>query len=173
MSEVLNNVFYLGIGMMIGLVLGWTLRTMRYTQQVRNMLARRDQHGWYTHKISLGIVVAFTAGAAIWTGVVNSQLQKNQDCTEKAVNGLVISLNERTSLSTKLNLASAEKDKAFSTLFTAILSQPQPPENELRELFRDYANKLNRYNGLQDSQRTTQDANPFPESVDYKSCLRK
>jgi hypothetical protein len=171
MTEILNNALYILVGMLLGLFLGWTLRTMQYAREARDHARKLNEHGWITRRLSLVVVLLLTATAAIWTGVVNTQQHKSQNCTEQAVSGIVQALNDRTSLSNKLSLADASQNKAFSKLMAALLSEPQPDKDVLKGLFRDYANKLNRYLGLQDSLRTSQAQNPYPKSIDYHNCL--
>lgn len=174
MTDILNNTIHLCIGCLIGLYLGWTFKTMQYTKQLRDVFhphPRRDEKGWYTRSWALGLVLIFTAVAAFWTGAVNIKVHKSQDCTEKAVTAIVGALNDRTSLSTTLALADADQNKAFSKLISAILSQPQPDKQVLSGLFQDYATKLSRYLGLQDSLRTAQEQNPYPKNIDYHNCL--
>jgi hypothetical protein len=170
MTEIINNAFYLGIGVLIGLTLGWTLSSMRYSKQVRDALTK-DEHGWYRHTLSLSLVILFTATAAIWTGIVNSQQHHSRICTERAFSALLSALDERTSLSTDLSIADSEQNKAFSKFIGALLSKPQPSKNQMRLLFIDYQTKLNTYLDLQDNQRDTQLTNPFPKDAHYKECL--
>jgi hypothetical protein len=171
MTEILNNALYLVAGMLLGLFLGWTLRTMQYAREARDNTRKLNEHGWFTRRLSLVVVLLLTATAAIWTGVVNTQQHKSQRCTEQAVSAIVEALNERTSLSTKLSLADAAQNKAFSKLVAAILSEPRPDKDVIKDLFRDYAKKLTTYLGLQDSLRTSQAQNPYPKSIDYHNCL--
>lgn len=175
MNEILSNLLYFGTGSVVGLYLGWMLRTMQYAKQARDaatkVLRRRDEHGWYKHNISLLIVLAFTATAAIWTGIVNVQLGHSKDCTEKVTSELVIALQERTSLSTDLSIADTAQNLAFRDLMVAVLTVPQQPPNKLRIIFQDYVDKLNTYLGLQEQQRQAQRQHPLPKEIDYKKCL--
>jgi hypothetical protein len=160
-----------------------------------------DEHGWYTHKVSLFLVMGMTAIAAIWTGIVNvhqqstqQQLKDNQHqqeisqtCTEKALTALVTSLNERTSLTSDLNnankdalAADQEQTVAFARLIAAVLRIPPLPEAQARAIFVAYQKSLskkqetqNKYLGLLEAQRKAQLENPFPQIVNYKDCLKK
>lgn len=175
MTSVIHNLLYIGVGIFIGLPLGWTLNAMRYAKQARDtayeLKHKLNERGWYKHRLSLFVVVIFTAVAAIWTGVVNVQFKESKTCTEKTITSLVLALQERTSLSTDLSIADSEQNRAFSDLMQAVLAQPQPNPDKMRIIFQDYFSKLNTYLDLLDQQRIAQKSHPLPKEIDYRKCL--
>lgn len=175
MNQVLNNSLFLLLGVPIGFLLGWTLKTMHYAKQTRDVALRMqrklDEHGWTAKDTILGALVIVTGVAAIWTGMVNSQLSASKTCTEKTISQLTSALSDRTSLSTDLSIADSSQNAAFRDLMVAVLSQPQPKPDRMRVIFQDYVDKLNTYLDLQARQRQAQTDHPLPKEIDYKKCL--
>lgn len=175
-QEVVTNLIFFGLGCVLGLVLGWTLKTMRYAKQARDaartltdiIIEERGEDGWYRHRISLLVVLFLTAGAAIATGIVNNNLRDSQQCTEKTFSRVIHILNDRTSLTSDVNKADVQANEAFSALFRGLLRVPPLPKRDARTLFEDYATKLNTYNELRREQSDAE----FPSQEDYQDCLK-
>jgi hypothetical protein len=176
-NETLNNLLYMLIGGVAGLILGWTLKAKQYAKETRDRtivlehrMDERDERGWYTHKLSLWIVVTITAGSAIWTGVINGQLHRSQDCTEGTFASVIGTLNSRTSATSDVSRTDTAQSLAFATLLTRVLDQKNPPtELESRGLTQDYLTKLNAYNKAKEIRDASGE---FPTEKDYTNCLR-
>lgn len=173
MIPTLENLIYLAVGGMLGFAAGWAFNSMKYSKETAILLKKRNERGWYTHKISLFIVLTITAVAAIWTGVVNSRFERVQkdlenstQCTETTFTEVIRILNERTSLSSAVNEADVDQSEAFAALLTSLLKNPPPSEKAQRLAFQDYVFKLSRYNQLRKEQSRN-----FPSEQSYETCL--
>ena len=145
---------------------------MQYSKQARDASRAvleniKDEGGWFTHRISLAIVVLITAGAAIAAGITNRELSQSQQCTEDTFSSIIRVLNERTSLSSDLNKADKAQNEAFAELLKAALTEPPLGKNETRGLALNYNLKLGQYLSLLDAQENLR----YPTNRDYTNCL--
>jgi hypothetical protein len=146
---------------------------MQYARQARDVSNEikqtLDENGWYKHTISLGVVLLLTATAAISTGIVNSRLEKSQNCTERAFSATIAALNSRTDLSSDLSVANYNRTAAFQKLLRVIFTTKN--KEEIRASYKEYDEKLSVYLSLVHDLRVDQQHNPFPKDVDYQTCL--
>lgn len=171
----LDNAIFLCIGMVLGLALGWTFKSMQYAKQARDasqkVVRKLDESGWYKHRVSLVVVLIITAVAAIWTGLVNNGLHHSQKCTEQGFAQTLKSLNSRTSLTGEAGTAEIRQLEQFDTLLETLLIKPPATVQERTREFKRFQKRLHRYVAIKKQQREDQQRNPLPRAYSYRKCL--
>lgn len=193
-SPFLNNVTYLCIGMVIGLILGWMSRAVKYAKDARDhadkaatesaatrkmvekiMDEQKDEDGYANertvNRVMLFISVAITAVAAFIANNAVGQMHQGQVCTEQVLAHVIHSVNVRTQYTGGINKASKQKDEAFAALVSASLRKPPPNKKEARIIVTNYSKKLNHYLYLITQSDKARVSNPYPTVHDYFDCI--
>lgn len=197
----LDRTIFLIIGMIFGLLLSWVRDAVLEARSARivaerlekTMTRHRNERGLtLLHRKSLVVVLILTAAAAIMGGFatvkqvdVANEIRKTQDCYGDSLGAVIEALNERTSLSSDLNVANKEavqadqvQTRAFVTLIATVLKVPPVPEKKARDVFEAYQvalvdkeRKQDAYLTLLNKSQEAQKSNPFPSVKKYNACL--
>lgn len=189
-ETMLDRFIFMSIGCVIGLVLGWMSRTMRYARQARDdsrvaaerveqiMKSKEESGKVNINQVALILVVLLVAFSAFASGVASTRVKSNQEdikqsqaCSENILSNVIRTLNERTSYSSEVNRADQAQNEMLLDLARTLSGNPG--KDEVVEAVNSYSKKLKKYlNTIKKSQETRED-NPYPEVDDYRECLDK
>lgn len=187
-----DRMLFMGIGCVLGLILGWVSRTMKYAREARNdshiameraeqIMDERDESGRSTiNAVALMAVVLLVAVSAIISGLAagkvssaQESINNSQTCTESVLTNVIRTVNERTTYSNDVSKADLAQNKAFLEIATASLKKPPVTMKESIEFVTDYRDKLNAYLKAIEKAQNVRVTNPYPEIDDYRECLNK
>lgn len=189
-ETMLDRFIFMSIGCVIGLVLGWMSRTMRYARQARDdsrvaaerveqiMKNEKESGKINVNQVALVLVVLLVASSAFLSGVASTRVKHNQEdirqsqsCSEDVLSNVIRTLNDRTSYSSEVNQADQAQNEMLLDLVKTLSGDPS--SDEVIKVVTNYSKKLRKYlNTIKKSQETRED-NPYPEVDDYRECLDK
>lgn len=187
----MDRLFFMGIGFILGLILGWVSNAMKYAREARNdahsakerveqLMEDKDESGKADiNKIALLAVVLLVAVSAVITGITSSKVSSTQEsigdsqrCTELVLANVITSLNERTSYTGDINEADRSQNEAFLLIIDRLILANNPPSQaDQARLIKSYRKKLETYLDLIDKASKKRTNNPYPEVSDYRECL--
>lgn len=172
---------FLIFGVLLGTLLGWQARTMKYardagreTHQMHDELHEHDRDetgafGW--RDAALLIAVMATAAAAVVSGYSAAEVGRTADCTETILGQTVEALNQRSALTNESADQQQEVLHAQVQLLR-ITRQPGVTPAEQAAAFDRYFWAIRRTDKLAQLNRQKRESFPFPTQSDIKTCIR-
>lgn len=191
MTDLLDRLIWLSLGMVLGFVLGLIVATLRELKEEVSAIDEivRTEHGRnetgfmrypviadFMLIVVLVIVVAgaFSAqNASNKTDQNQAEISKITDCNQEFLTGTIEALNERTTYTQVQATRNIELQEAQSRFLAILLDQPPPSDRQVRDSLSTYFNALNDFVDINAKTRMKADEFPYPTTQDYESCIEE
>lgn len=185
--ELDERIGWLLLGMAVGFVLGYIVRSLRDIKEeldeVDELVRRQNESGFARNPVILDVVLLIVVALTVWAAFASQalsnqvqQTQRNQTqsvvCNKQYLRKTIVALNQRTSYVQHQTLANIKLQTAQRDFFLIIFEHPRNDKIEIKA-FKEYLDSLKSFVRISHKVSGRASFVPYPTATDLSNCLEE
>lgn len=174
MDELTVRLLFAAVGLVAGLILGWTSRAAHDARDVRKaVMPDSDTRPRRRLKLNrsdvvLGLLVVISLASSFTAWQANQRVARVSECTNVVTARIIEAVNDRTTYSEESAARNTDLQRAQQRMLDVFLSGADRPARV--QALEDYAVALDAFEDIQTKAAKQRRAHPYPTESEIVQC---